>query len=69
VAGFVGALLAVPVAAALAVIGERAQARRSSVALETPDFGEAKDEETPEDDENAPVDGADPKRQAASPAD
>jgi predicted PurR-regulated permease PerM len=43
VAGFVGALLAVPTAAALAVVGERAQARRESVALETPIFGETGD--------------------------
>jgi len=41
VAGLVGALLAVPVAAALAVVGERAQARRAAVALEAPGFGEA----------------------------
>jgi predicted PurR-regulated permease PerM len=69
VGGFVGALLAVPVAAALAVIGERAQARRSSVALDTPDFGEGKDDEASETDEPRSADAADPKRQAASPAD
>jgi predicted PurR-regulated permease PerM len=39
VAGLVGALLAVPVAAALTVIAERAQARTEAVALEAPGFG------------------------------
>lgn len=68
VGGFVGALLAVPMAAALAAIGERAQARRSAVAFETPDFGEGKDE--PSEDEDArPADEADAARRAASPAD
>jgi predicted PurR-regulated permease PerM len=51
VAGFVGALLAVPITAALAVVGERAQARRASVAFETPGFGEAADDESPASDE------------------
>lgn len=72
VGGFVGALLAVPVAAALAVMGERAQARRSSVALETPDFGEAKDEEsedeeTSEDEPVGKLDEGEAARRAASP--
>lgn len=40
VAGLVGALLAVPVAAALAVVLEYAQARREPVPLETPDFAD-----------------------------
>ena len=44
VGGLMGALLAVPVAAALAVIGERAQARREAVALGTPGFGQASDD-------------------------
>jgi predicted PurR-regulated permease PerM len=49
VAGFVGALLAVPIAAALAVVGERAQARRTTVALETPVFAEPESDETGDD--------------------
>jgi predicted PurR-regulated permease PerM len=57
VAGFVGALLAVPFAAALAVVGERAQARRTTVALETPVFAEAESgdagEESSGDDETS----------------
>jgi predicted PurR-regulated permease PerM len=38
VAGLIGALLAVPVAAAIAVVFERAQARSVPVALQTPDI-------------------------------
>ena len=44
VGGLMGALLAVPVTAALAVIGERAQARREAVALGTPGFGQTSDD-------------------------
>jgi predicted PurR-regulated permease PerM len=44
VAGIIGALLAVPLAAAGAAILENAQARRRTVALEAPSFGSGADE-------------------------
>lgn len=44
VAGIVGALLAVPIAAAAAVVLENAQARRRTVPLETPDIAEPEED-------------------------
>jgi predicted PurR-regulated permease PerM len=56
VAGLVGALLAVPVAAAIAVVLERAQARAEPVSLESRVTAPEQDEEPPDADEGS--DGA-----------
>lgn len=57
VAGLIGALLAVPIAAAVGAVMENTQARRKAVAMSTPDFATA--EELPSEDEDTPASTSD----------